>query len=603
MSRALLRKELREHGAIIAASLAFAAAGLAGLLILSARTGGRFSGLTQFALAFGLLLALIISNRLFVREYAGRTQLFLETLPLSRGRVFATKWLLGGSIMLVAMAASWYGSLEWIRRHEVLSLADAVNTLVCVLLLALALWSFAVMAAMLGRYRYLVWVIAWLGYMSANVIGGIAFGELPLMRLLGPDVAMARGLPPLSALWQAAAIAFACTLAATALALYGSGAMASTLAQRMTPRERAFILVALMVLVGITTTLQPKVTPPPFELQNVEARVGKYVRVSVLDTVDLAGAAADELADTVIRDVDSLVEALQLRMKPAVFIQPQQGLDPMAMRRAWLGGADGIVLKAAPDAPRDLLRELVLHSVLLDATSGRAEREDRHVLLDGLAAYWSLRDDLQVRAQWWLRAASISTPVQASTLQQWSKTSEQVGECVSQALAFAAMDVLATQLGREELLALMRTLFVRPYDDVRVLFETAPIEHLRGAGVTWSDWAARTEKALAATREQHAELFARRTALKGAVTQHRSAARGLTLEAQVSGVPEYWVLYRELGPWTADVIDMTRLDARGPRVVLPVSLRRGTELLTVIEANDAELGCPVRLFAQRMELR
>jgi hypothetical protein len=258
MILALIRKELREHGAIIALALAFSALGLFALLQQSMRWGGRFTGLVYHALFFGGLLVMTTSNRLFAREYGGRTQLFLETLPISRARVFATKWLLGAIIVISATLASWYAALCWTWRTEVLSLHAAATTLVSVLLLTTALWSFAVMSAMLGRYRYLAWVIAALAVYIATSVSGINAADLPLLNLIGQKAAMAQGMPSAAAASMAIVIAMVCTVAAAFLALWGSGAMASTLAQRMTPRERAFIIVGLMLLVGIGMTLEKK---------------------------------------------------------------------------------------------------------------------------------------------------------------------------------------------------------------------------------------------------------------------------------------------------------------------------------------------------------
>lgn len=603
MRFALVRKDLREHGAVIAIAVAFAAAGLAGLLVQSPRWGGRFTGFVQFALVFGPMLVLIVSNRLFVREYSGRTQLFLETLPITRARVFATKWLLGGALVVLATLVAWYAALWWLRRHEVLALREASIPLVAILVLMLTLWSFAAMSAMLGRYRYLAWVLVVFLFLVATNYAGIATGDLPLLRLTGQGVAMALAWPATAAFAQALVIVVVCAAAASILALYGSGAIAATLAQQMTARERAFIFVGLLIAIGISMSVQPKVKPPPFELQNVQPIMGKHTRASVLPTLDIAPSDADALARVVIDDVDSLIDAVALKVQPFVYIQPQQGLDPMVMRRAWLDGAQGIVLKVAPDAPRDLLRELVLHSVLTDATLGRAEKESRHILLDGLSSYWVLRNDPAAQARWWLRAASLEAPVTADTLQQWSRTSEHVSECVSQALAFAAMDSLVRDLGRERLLDLMRHAFAEPHDDVRVLLQTSANAWLARTGVTWQQWAARTNTAITEARIRAAADLSKRPRIDATVTQRRTSDRGITIEAQVTGVSAYWVLHDELGPWTADVIEPARFDAREPHVVLPLSPSSGTRLFTAIETDDPVLGCPVRVLAQRLDIR
>jgi hypothetical protein len=51
------------------------------------------------------------------------------------------------------------------------------------------------------------------------------------------------------------------------------------------------------------------------------------------------------------------------------------------------------VIRVAPDAPEAQVRAAVLHGLLVDATSMRAQKEDRHVLLDGLTTWWALRGD------------------------------------------------------------------------------------------------------------------------------------------------------------------------------------------------------------------
>jgi len=99
----------------------------------------------------------VLANRLLVREYTGSTQFFLETLPIGRARAFATKWMLGGACMLLAASLGWLATLWFIRRTEVLATSDAVGPLLCAVTFCVTVWSFAALAAMLGRYRYIAW--------------------------------------------------------------------------------------------------------------------------------------------------------------------------------------------------------------------------------------------------------------------------------------------------------------------------------------------------------------------------------------------------------------------------------------------------------------
>ena len=602
MSLALLRKELHEHGVVLVAMLILGAIALYGLLLQGDEQGGRFIALTRFTMLFGVLLALVVANRLLVREYAGRTQLFLETLPIARARVFATKWLTGCALLLLIACGAWLASLQWIRRTEVLSWSDATGPLLAVLAFSLAIWSFAAMAAMLGRYRYVAWIALAVTMLGANVIAGTTLMDFPLLRLLGSHVAMARALPDLLAFVQAGAVVVLCTSGAVALALSGSGAMASALSQRMTARERVFVIVALLAALTLLSTLQPKPVRPPFEIASGERVQGKYADVGVLPTADVSAADAQALAATLAQDVDSLIEALHLDARASVFILPQQGLDRSAMQRAALGGEDGIVLKVAPNAPRDAVRALTLHSLLGDATLGRGLKEDRHVLLDGLAAYWALRNDPAAREVWWLRAAAHEPALDAAALTQWSVTSERVGECLSQAIAFDVFAALVEHSGLQSSLALMQRLLAIPPDNFRVLFEPSPSALLAELQLDWERLAALAEHARQRARERHAAALARRPEVESTVRWRRAASTGTTIEAALTGVDRYAVFYTPLDPWTADVGDMSRLDVRGAEAVLPISPQAGARYLTAIEIDDPVLDCPVRVLAERIEL-
>jgi hypothetical protein len=71
----------------------------------------------------------------------------------------------------------------------------------------------------------------------------------------------------------------------------------------------------------------------------------------------------------------------------------------------------------------------------------------------------------------------------------------------------------------------------------------------------------------------------------------------------LSGAPRYAAYYQVLHPWTADVGDMSRLDVLGGKAVLPLSPSRNARVLTVIEVEDEILDCPVRVLAERLQLR
>jgi ABC-type transport system involved in multi-copper enzyme maturation permease subunit len=603
MSLPLLRKEAREHGPVLAATAVIGLVALFTILGVAEDDGGRFVGLARFLLTLGPLIALVLANRLLVREYTGRTQFFLETLPIGRARVFATKWLLGCGLMLLTAWFAWAVALRSARRAEVLASVDAFGVLECAAAYCVAVWSFAALAGMLGRYRYLAWGAIGLAALLTVNVTGVPFFYLPVIRLLAEDVQMATALPETSAFVYALVFAAVCLVAAAALALVGSGAMASTLAQRMTARERAFALVALIAVGTISATLQPKPVQPPFEITRGQRFEGRWTRVGVLPSGTLDVVSAQSLARAIADDSDALIDALDLRAHPPVFVLTQQGLDRHVMQRAALRAEDGIVLKVAPNAPTENVRMLVAHSLVADATLGRGMKDDRHVLLDGLATYWPLRDDESARERWWLRAAAIAEPQPANYLTEWAETSERLGECESLALAFSVFDTLTERLGRDATLESMRKIFVEPKDDVRVLFERRPATALASAGVDFG-W---LESAASAAREQargrHQAELERRPELAAAVDWRNTPGRGIEIETTMSGAARYAAYYRVLSPWTTDAGEMPRLDVLGSSAVLPLSPSRNDRVLAVVEVDDEVLDCPVRVLAERLEFR
>jgi hypothetical protein len=603
MSLAVVRKELREHGAVLTIAGALSLFTLFGLVQTSELQGGRFAALGRFQFGMGTLLVLILSNRLLAREYSARTQLFLEILPVSRARVFATKWLLGAALFLVATVLAWLAVLSSVRRSETLAASAALATLGSVSLYALTLWSFAALAGMLGRYRYFAWILAVIGIAWGAATRGITMEELPVLRLLGDDVLMARTELSIADALIPIAVAVGCSVGAAGLALHGAGAIASMLAQRMTAREVSFIVIAIVAILTVVGSLEPKPVKPRFALSGGEPVSAGRTSVVVLPTRDFDAAAASALANVIVNDVDTLLAALRWQATPSIAILPQQGLDPDVMQRAALKASDGIVLKTAANAPQDALRALVLHSLLSDQTLGRGLKEDRHVLLDGLSAYWPVHADASLRTLWWLRAAAVPRALDARQLSQWSRTAEELGDCLSQAIAFATLDVLAAELGRERLLQLLQKVLARPHDDARVLFEPAPRALLASAGLSWQGLAEKLEVARRAAASKHAAQLQRRPRIATDLTWREDRKRGLIIEVAVRGIAPYRVLYTQLGPWSGDVGNLARLDVRSEHAVLPISPPRGARVLAAVEAQDELLGCPVRLLARRVTLR
>jgi hypothetical protein len=81
----------------------------------------------------------------------------------------------------------------------------------------------------------------------------------------------------------------------------------------------------------------------------------------------------------------------------------------------------------------------------------------------------------------------------------------------------------------------------------------------------------------------------------------RRTADGDVVEAHATQLPRWRVLYAKLGPWARVEWNAARLDVRGESATVPLTLARGERLWAAVEYDDASLGCPVRLVAERLE--
>jgi hypothetical protein len=375
----------------------------------------------------------------------------------------------------------------------------------------------------------------------------------------------------------------------------------------MTARERVFTLVLAMVSLTVIGTVTEHRKKPPFTLANAETVRGKHVRVGVMNTADLSGARTLALARSVAADVDALISSLGLALEPSIFVIPQQGLDRELIERAKLEESEGIVLRASPDVPALALRSRAIHDVLVDATRKRALKEDRHVLLDGFAAYWASRDDAAERERLWLRASASRLDPNTQTLSRWAETSEQLGGCVADGLAFSVIDALEATAGGEAMRAFARRLFAQPPDDVRVLFEPSVEELLERAGTSWPKLADTAQARRVAASQRHADALALIPRRKVEIAARRVPGRGSVIETHVEGASAYWVSYGSLDPWTLGLNSLARLDVpageSGSRVVsatLPQTSPRGARVLVEVEADARVLDCPLRLRAERI---
>jgi len=618
VNRALVLKEVREHGVVFAVLYLVSALGFVGIAVRSRDSGSAYVALRIFTILFGLLTALVVSNRLVVREYTGRTQLFLETLPLTRLRVLTVKLAVGAVLVavpvLLALAACTFLALKRepvTARYVALVGARALTA-------ALSVYALTFLAGLLGRYRLGLWLSLFLAAFTLESRAKIEVVELPLFRLLDQKMAFERYAVPWGDLGGAALAAAGCVAIAFALGLAREGSLATYLARRMSHREKVFFGCMTLVYFALLAALDERKARPLFALAEAVDGAAGGTRVGVARGKGIDDAQARQLGGAVASDLESLRAWLDLEQMPPVFLLPEHSLDSDVFLRARLPDTDGVVVQAAlanQDLDTRLFRAFVVGEVLDWSSRGRSHREPRRWFSDGFARWWVDRDRAQDDPLDRLRAAAAEPGgLSEEALRRWLSTREELGECLSGALGWRAVGVLAKELGPARFQALARSaLGHRPARDLRGTLEERSLDELLAAegNLRLQTVVQALNRELSTDRARYSSELGQLTAWEPRL-EAVPASSGSALEvrhalgrAGAAGPPaDYTVLYRSLRPWTGELgrEDLARFDTTGAGV-LPFTFTRGARLFTAFEVFEPALRCNLRLRAERWEAR
>jgi len=601
VTRALIRKELREHLWLFLALMALHALTLMGLLSQARDDGSVFTALQQFTVSMGVLGVLVANSRLVVREYSGRTQLFLETLPVTRLRILTVKLLLGFATVLLPVAiVLGICALAGQGREPITPRYLAILALRSGVFL-LTFHALGFLAGMLGRYRYVFWAGCF--YLMSVVMKKESFDNIPLFRLVDQRMAFERNVFPLLDLGVMTAVAILCLAAAFALGLMQEGGLAANLARKMSHREKVFFGGLLLIIIVIESTVDERRKRPRFDLAAATRSTAgaTFVGIATTDDED-APEAAMAVGTALAEDLESLRIWLDLRELPPVFVVPDSSLDPSQFVRAELEDTDGVVMKAGLSDPAfdgRWFRTTAVDEVLAWYSRNRSRREAVSWFPAGLSGWWVDRLEPDPRLR--LRAAAAG-PVTREELRDWLTTREKLGPCLAQAVEVGLVEVVKEQ-NPDGFQALATRLLggERPGQDFRASLFRKSVE------VDLDQVVKGFAKRVAADRLAFAEDLAKRqqvtTQLDAKVVGRGS---GIELHHAVQsdgGDPvDYTVRYATLKPWAGEKLTLLSFSTQGSGV-LPQVFPRGTRLFSSFDIDEPALGCVVRHGAQRQELQ
>lgn len=630
---ALVGKEVRQH-AVAVMGIALLLLPIEGLMLFG--TAVSPSNLSYFEVQrSGLLLllpviGLVLGNRLVVAEYFGRTQLFLEALPIRRWAPVTVKYVLGGTIMVLTALGLLLVTSLFAFFDEPFDPWFVVILATRSLGFVVALWSFLFLMGFTGRFRLALYVILLFGLVAVGELTEFELARFGPLRLIDETFPFERVSLPIGALLESFALSAAFVLASYGLALIGDGSVAEALAKRMSAREKSAVGAALLVgLLTYTTLLERRKEPEPYAFPDGTSMVTSErpsVQIAFADEVERPPAA--ELLDVVTADVSELSSALDWDAAPTTRVSLRKTLDADTFEPVRLGPRDGALVRAnyaADDVDVVGLRAAVLREVIVAHTHGRAEFEPQRWFLDGYAQHVVEGREPAGERIAFLRAlyATRDAPPSTAQLVMWNRTRETWGTPIAEGLAGAAVSVLADEAGEDAVRRLARALYREEVaNDSRVtvrdtfvpfgaVFEEETgltidelVAHLTDELTTLrgEPWAARLDTISPLDADIEVEVVEGR--LRAVVA--RISGSGPRDEATVATL-----LHHRLAPLDDLLVELelerddSLWPSGEPEALVRLSGRYGPgeRAFFAIEVDDPVLSCPIRLAAQRRTIR
>ncbi len=458
MTSALILKELRQHWlplVLICGMLAFGFLILLGVVILD-DSGSPFEAVRRFLIALLPLGILVLCNRLVVREYQSNTQLFLESLPLSRWRMVAVKYFLGLTFVLVALALAFALTIMISLRSEPLTGRFLAIMTARACAYSWCLYSFFFMMGLMGRYRVAIYLIGVLVLMAVETMTRVELARFGPIAVVDGQFPYERVVFPQQALLVSIGIALVVILLTLFLSLVREGTVATLLAEKMTHREKIVVTAVTLTFMVAVSIYDKRIEKRPFDLPGAVEAACENVTVRISSEQGVEDDQSLGLAQLVADEASAMQQYLGLSDPPPIFITQWGELDAYRFERAELDGAEGLLVRAnlkSGDWDDGRFLAWLLRELLIVWSDRRLQWEPNHWILDGFPVYWTCRDEALAardREQIELRAAyGASLEFSPNEVAEWLSYRERVGEEIAAAVAWQGLETFRQRQGEE----------------------------------------------------------------------------------------------------------------------------------------------------------
>jgi len=550
-----------------------------------------------------------------VREYQSKTQLFIESLPVSRSRMITVKYLLGLALVLSAVGLAFALAIVISLRSEPLAGRFLAIMAVRACTYSWCLYSFFFTMGLMGRYRVAIYLLGVLSFAAVDMLTQVELLRFGPIALMDDRFPFERVVFPQQALLVSLVVSLGLVFLTLALSLVREGTVATLLAEKMTHREKITVTAVILAFMLSVAIYEQRVQKKPFDLPDaVEATCGDVtVRISSED--DGEEDRAQRLAQLVADEAAAMQEYLGLRDPPPIFVTQWGELDADQFDRAELDGAEGLLVRAnfRGSGWRDgrflvwLLREL-----LVVWSEERLEWEPNLWLLDGFGVYWACREGTSVscdRKQLELRAAYAARHGFSSIdAAEWLRYRERVGEDIAAAVAWRGLETIRGSQGEDRFRQFLQAAMdCSVSDDLWGMLHgwVHPVPSLleRHGGIAYSDFVGRWSRdldELASMRQNELDSIPR---ISGELTFDAISDYSRVVRFHFKSRPaprsgRFAVLYAELPAFgvSAEASEIRREDALFPEHVmgeLPETFGQGTRLYSTFAARVDVLGCDI----------
>ena len=633
---ALLYKEWLHHRIIFIILSVFLFFSL-GILIINALNAARSLSVIEagrnFLTFFIPLSAIFLGNRIVVKEYLGRTQLFIEALPIPRTAMVLLKYFIGFFLLLMA-------SLLTITIVSLLALkSEPVGFRFLGILLLRAtmfvyfIWGFFFCMGFIGRFRIPIYITMIICISVISSTTEFEFSRFGPVALIHPDTfSFERDTFPVTELLQTFYLGFACFVLSLSLALLKEGSVAESLARKMTQKEKVTVCVLILGLILALDILELKKKKAPYQFSSNKVVASAIEPVEILYIQTDVEEDARVLLKHLEKVISGLKKSLVLKNMPPIRIAYRQTLDRQTFETAVLNDTDGILVRANfKDIETFEIKSFtayMIRSVLDQTTIKRSRFESKRWFHDGFSSWYAEYTsnlNQEINEKLLLRSIFVTSKdtLSANAIKKWTLFREKHGEALAVSLAYTGIAYLHEIKGKETVLNLARTVLGRtPPKDFREtvyelnhpmaeVFQTATGEPWDDFLSGWNDWL--IKKATEEKRKrkinslQNAKSFVRMENKNGNVS---NIFYRIDFNHHVKTKIVCVLLHKKLPPFDAEIdkeLLMREEYIHDPALEseeknLSGRYNSGERIFLALEYESDPLGCPVRIYTKRINL-